>query len=544
VVKWGWIVAACLLAGWAAARRHRQSRWFQVAELAAIAGALLIGFGVVHLPKLETLLENAGTTLGSWTYLLVGALAFAETGAFLGFIAPGETAVIVGGLVAGQGKISLIVLIAIVWVCAVLGDLTSYALGRRLGRAWLVRHGKRLQITDERMDQVQGFFERRGNVTILVGRFLGFVRPLLPFVAGASRMPLGRYLRFDVLAAGAWAVTFSVLGYVFWRSFDKLTTYVSRGLFALGTFVALVVAVVALVQLRRDPEKRAAVRAWLDARSDRPGWRYVARAAGPLWRRAGRPLATGLDATARFATGPLGLELMALLTLLATGAFAFLLLGHVIRENPQPAIDRWAFDVADRLQSDMLVDVAKVVTEIGSYPVVLVAALGTAAWALWRRRPFDAGALVVGVLLTDLAVHAAKAAYDRPRPSGSLVETTLSAYPSGHALQAVTLVACATVLVRGGSGWAIRIAAITVAWVLVAVVAVTRVYLRAHYLTDVLGGVALGTALWALLGVLVLIVYLTIDIYKPRRKYVRPDGGVQHPRRPGAAADPRAPRSR
>ena len=70
-------------------------------------------------------------------------LAFLETGAFVGFVAPGETAVIVGGLVAGQGQISLFVLIAIVWACAVAGDVTSFFLGRRLGRDWLLRHGER-----------------------------------------------------------------------------------------------------------------------------------------------------------------------------------------------------------------------------------------------------------------------------------------------------------------------------------------------------------------------------------------------------------------
>ena len=104
----------------------------------------------------------------------------------------------------------------------------------------------------------------------MVGRFLGFVRPLLPFIAGAARWQLRRFLRYDIFAAGLWATTFSVLGYVFWHSFDKLTTYVSRGLFALGTVVALVVGVVALVQLRRDAAKRAAVRDWLEQRSGKP----------------------------------------------------------------------------------------------------------------------------------------------------------------------------------------------------------------------------------------------------------------------------------
>ena len=64
---------------------------------------------------------------------------------------------------------------------------------------------------------------------IIVGRFLGFVRPLMPFISGASRMPLRRFLPYDVLAAGLWSITFCVLGFLFWRSIDRLTTYVSRG---------------------------------------------------------------------------------------------------------------------------------------------------------------------------------------------------------------------------------------------------------------------------------------------------------------------------
>jgi undecaprenyl-diphosphatase len=499
-MKWGWIVAACLLAGWLVARRNRQKRWLQAAQLAAIAGALLLGLGVIHLPNLEQLLEDVGTALGSWTYLLVGFLAFAETGAFLGFVAPGETAVIVGGLVAGQGEISLLVLIAVVWVCAVLGDITSFELGRRRGRDWLLRHGDRLKITEERLEQVERFFEERGALTIVVGRFLGFVRPLLPFIAGAAHWQLRRYLRYDIFAAGAWSVTFCVLGYVFWHSFDQLTTYVSRGLFTLGTVVALVVAVVALVQLRRDPAKRAAVRDWLEQRSDNAGWRLVARVAAPLWRVVGRPAGTIADRSLQFLSTWLGLEMITLLTLLVGGAVAFGLLGMLIEEHPVPRIDTWAFDVAEPLQSEALLDLATVVTALGAFGTIAVVALATAIWAVVRGHRIAAVGLVAGVILTDVAVHAAKDAYDRPRPSGSFVDTALSAYPSGHALQSVTWVACAVVLVHGGAGWASRIAAVTVAIAIVAAVCVSRVFLRAHYLTDVLGGAALGVAVWAAVG--------------------------------------------
>jgi membrane-associated phospholipid phosphatase len=164
-----------------------------------------------------------------------------------------------------------------------------------------------------------------------------------------------------------------------------------------------------------------------------------------------------------------------------------------------------AADVVDRLSIDALVHVAKIVTELGSLPVVATLTLATAAWALTQRRWIDAAALAVGLGLDVLLVHVAKAAYDRTRPSGSLVDVDYSAYPSGHTAYAVALVACATVLVRAGCGWAVRFALVTVAVALAAVVGITRVYLRAHYLTDVIGGAALGVAVWALVGTLAVV---------------------------------------
>ena len=107
-------------------------------------------------------------------------MAFLETGAFVGLVAPGETVVIAGGVIAGQGEIELIPLIGLVWVCAVLGDTTSFYIGRRLGREFLERHGPRVKITHERLEQVEGYFDRHGGKTILIGRFIGLVRALAP----------------------------------------------------------------------------------------------------------------------------------------------------------------------------------------------------------------------------------------------------------------------------------------------------------------------------------------------------------------------------
>ena len=144
---------------------------------------------------------------------------------------------IVGGLVAGQGQITLLALIAIVWACC-LPVTRSPTSSAAQGPQWLLKYGARLQITENRLDQVEKLLHSHGAVMIIVGRFLGFVRPLMPFIAGASRMPFKRFFPYDVLAAGAWSALFCTLGFVFWRSIDQLTTYVSRGLFALGTLVA------------------------------------------------------------------------------------------------------------------------------------------------------------------------------------------------------------------------------------------------------------------------------------------------------------------
>jgi undecaprenyl-diphosphatase len=252
------------------------------------------------------------------------------------------------------------------------------------------------------------------------------------------------------------------------------------------------------------------VQAWLDERRDKPGWRYLVRASGPVWRFVGRPTAWGADLAARvglqrLTPGDLGLELTTLLALLAVGGFTFFFVGEIVSEPGLPQIDDTAADVAKRLNSEMLVDVAKVVTDLGSLTVIVVATAATAAWTALRRRWIDVVMLIVGQGLLVLCVQVAKAAYDRDRPFDMLVPADYGSYPSGHTAYAVTLVACAAVLVRAGSGWAVRFAAVTVAAIIVVVVGATRVYLRVHHLTDVIGGAALGVAIWSLVGTFALV---------------------------------------
>ena len=517
-----WIAGAVALALYLALRRRAHGRVFLALGAVAALGAGLVGFGLIELPNVEHVLEQAGQKLGRWTYLLVGLLAFLETGAFIGLVAPGETTVIVGGVVAGQGEISLSILIAIVWTCAVLGDLTSYTLGRRLGRDFMVRHGERVKITEARLEQVEAFFAKYGGTTILVGRFIGLVRAIAPFVAGASRMPLRKFLPYDVLGAGLWAATFSLLGYLFWRSFDKLTAWVSRGLFAFALLVAVIAGIVFLVRVQRSPELQQRTKEWIESQLERPLLRPLAPYLRAAWRRIVRPLVRRSQAPARFVwnrftPGELGLEVTTLLAIAAVGAYAFVLLGEAPEAGVQARMDAWAFDVTDRLYSDSIEDVVVWVTALGSLPVIAIAVASTSLWAAAHRRFLDAIALAVSLMLIWPAVDIAKAAYDRPRPADPHVITHGASYPSGHATYAVAWVACAIVLVRAGAGIATRFAIVSAAIGLAVVIALTRVYLRAHYIADVEGGLGLGAAISALVGTVAVAVGHLRQNGEPRR---------------------------
>ena len=228
------------------ARPRRRGNGHRVALLGiGLAGAALFALvqaGVVAPPDLEGALTDLSDTLGPWTYALVGGLAFLETGAFVGLIAPGETAVVLGGVVAAEGGVDLPLMLLITWSAAALGDLASFWLGRRLGRRFLIDHGPRIGVTAPRLERVEDFFDRHGGKAILIGRFIGLVRAVAPFLAGSSGMRLRAFLPWSLLGTAAWATTFTLVGYAFHDSFTTAASHLTHAAFALAIVAAAVFA--------------------------------------------------------------------------------------------------------------------------------------------------------------------------------------------------------------------------------------------------------------------------------------------------------------
>lgn len=188
---------------------------------------------------------------GPLVYALVALLVFGEAALFVGFVLPGETTVIVAGVVASQGNINIGVLCALVVVSAVLGDTVGYAVGHHFGDRLL--EIRVLQRHREELDDALAGLRRRGPLYVFVGRFTAFLRAVMPGLAGISKMHYRRFLLANALGGLVWGIAFSLLGYFSGSQLarvEKYSSWLSIGL------VIIVVLAITLFEVRRRRRRR------------------------------------------------------------------------------------------------------------------------------------------------------------------------------------------------------------------------------------------------------------------------------------------------
>ncbi len=382
-------------------------------------------------------------------YLLTGLLAYLECAAFVGLLIPGESFVSFAGFLASRGVLSLKALIPIVMIAAFLGDITGYLLGRRLGESFLASTHRFLRVPAPLIGAARDFFRRHGGKTVLIARFVGFLRALAPFMAGAARTGFGSFLAYDAVGAGAWATAFILLGYFLGEGYRAAGRMIGRGGLVLVLATAGVWAAVLLVRRYRI---------------DLAGLRFMLRK---------EVIFTGW---------------------FITGAALLVSLVEDVSEGDTATLDRrillwihgWASPLLDRI---MLL-----ATQLGSLPVIV--ALTAAAALILARAGRKAtaflltGAIASGVLLSTLV----KIGLRRPRPELwlRLVQVPSFSFPSGHAVaSAVTFWLLAWIVLREGrGGW--RVPLVAICALVPVVVGFSRLYLGVHWPSDVLGGYALS----------------------------------------------------
>lgn len=172
--------------------------------------------------------------------LVVALLVFAEDALFVGFVIPGETAAVLGGVYASRGGVPVEVVVAVVVVAAIVGDSVGYEVGKFVGPRLLS-----LRILDKRrakLDKAQRFLARRGGSAVFLGRFVAFFRAVMPALAGISQMPYRRFLPWNAAGGLVWGTTFVVLGYLAGNSYEAVAS-------AVGRDAALAVAAVVVIAL-------------------------------------------------------------------------------------------------------------------------------------------------------------------------------------------------------------------------------------------------------------------------------------------------------
>ena len=394
-------------------------------------------------------------------YALIALLVGGEAAAFIGIVLPGEAALLFGGVLASQGSVSLPVLLVVAVTAAVVGDSLGYEFGRHGGPA-LQRSRAGRFVGRERWARGERFLERRGGPAVLLGRWVGVLRALVPSLAGMGRMPYSRFVVWNAAGALVWAPTVVLAGYGAGTNYRRVEHLLGRA--SLLTGLAVVVAGLGLLllrALRRDPDR----------------WR------GWLRRRVDPAQALGLTLT----TG-LGVCIVA-------GAIFTVVLEDVLGGGGVARLDRPVLSWLAGHRIAGLTTLARTVTFFGSVPwVLLVTAVVAALW--WRRgalRP--ALVLVVAVLGSGAITATVKLLVGRNRPPLPFAVDTAErglAFPSGHALSALALYGTLAYLLARPARTARRTATAAGLLLLVVAVGLSRIYLGYHWVSDVLGSWTLG----------------------------------------------------
>ena len=148
-----------------------------------------------------------------WGYLLIGLLAGLEAAAFVGLVIPGETAMLLGGVLAANGRAELAVMMIAASTGAVLGDSLGYEIGRRFGGP-LRRSRVGRRVGEQRWQRAEDYVRERGGRAVFLGRFVGVMRALVPAIAGAARMPYRTFLPYNAAGGVLWASAFVFAGYL------------------------------------------------------------------------------------------------------------------------------------------------------------------------------------------------------------------------------------------------------------------------------------------------------------------------------------------
>ena len=444
---------------------------------------------------IEGVLERLADLASPWGYVIVGLLALLEASAMIGLVVPGEAALLVGGFLASQERADLPLMMVVGAVGAIVGDSIGYEIGKHLGPS-LRRSRLGQWVGDERWARAEDYLNHHGGRAVFFGRFIGVLRAMVPTIAGLSGMPYRTFLPWNAIGGIVWAPGFVLLGYAAGGSYHKVATWAGRASTVLLILVVLIVAVV--VAARAVVRREGAVRTWARAQKERPG---VARLLGRFERQLAY-VGRRLRPRAAF-----GLSVTVGLAGVAVIGWAFgMVVQDVISRKDLAGLDGTVYRYLLDRRDPSLTSASEVVSFFGGTVVLSVLTMAIAALVWWRtRRASDLMLPLLAVAGSWVLVELIKVAIHRPPPpvADMLAGTPGFAFPSGQATRSAACLLTVAFVAAGALGsWRSKVVAVTAALTLTVLIGLARLTLAVHWLTDVLGGWALGMLWFAVVVVI------------------------------------------
>ena len=449
--------------------------------------------------------------IGTAGYFVAFGIALAESLPFIGLMFPGTVLIVILGFFASQGFLRFGVLIWFVTAGAVLGDVIGYRSGIR-GKK-LFREGNRF-LRPSYLEKGKKFFHVHGEKSIFLGRFVGPLRPIIPFVAGLSHMDWWRFIVWDVAVSLLWAWSHLTLGYFFGGAAAVIETWFTRASF----FLLLTVAILFLL--------------WFISKKLRP----FVRVSKSIIRSMGEGIMGNQDIRTFMEGHPKTISFMRrrfshrrftglplTLFFLAAVYLVFLLSGIVegiITAEPIISVDARVANLMYAFRDTGFIRVFLWITLLARRDIVILLAVIVSALAVvWDRRKY-----ILPFLITlggsQLFASLGKIFIHRPRPSIAYYLESSFSFPSGHAALSVALYGfVAYVLLRTVKlkKRRYRTGILFLTLSIIFAIGLSRLYLGVHFLSDVWGGYLLG-GLWLIIGISI------AEMGKRRRKTAKGAG--------------------
>ncbi len=431
--------------------------------------------------------------LGLWGYWLVLLASFLESIVLAGEIVPGAVVVVFAGFLSAQGYLDIGDLIWFATIGAVLGDGLSFYLGIR-GIHFF--HSENKFFKTIYLERGERFFHKHGSKSVFLGRFVGPLRPIIPFVAGLSKMDRKKFLFWNIMSAFLWSTFHLLLGFFFGSAIDALETWTTRVSYMIGIFILFFLLLYAIKTLVAKQGKHIAeftrsiflsIREAIILNPDvQKLLKRHPRFFAFLDKRLDRTSFSGLP-----------------MTLISIGFVyvLFLFLGtvqHVIITKRIVAVDFRIEHLLVYFRSPGLTRVFLWITLLGKWQIVVVTSIAVSI-ILWLRKKRDYIIYLWLALGFDgLFSYLGKLAVHRPRPENPVYLENSYSFPSGHAMVSVIFYGfLGYVLIRNLKSWKYKVNIFFVCLIIAMAIGFSRLYLGVHYLSDVWGGYLLGLLILA-----------------------------------------------